>query len=189
MNTLALSTPDQDGTGWDLVVENGTLKVNSGGIALAQDVASAVRTFRGECWYDSTLGVPYFQNILGLRVSLQFLKQALVTAGLVVPDVASIKCFLTGPGSGREIGGQLQITSSSGQVSVVETGNLLGVAPWWVSAVSGDIAATPPMAGGSDFGPPDFGPPDFVQGDATATQTVLTGGGVPLTGGGKVLTQ
>lgn len=137
MKTLALSTPAQDGTGWDLVVDSsGNLVVNSGGLALAQDVACAVRTFKGECWYDATLGVPYFQRILGHRVSLQFMKQAFVAAGMVVPNVASIKCFLTGPGPGRNVGGQLQITSADGQVSVVETGSLLGTLPWWVSAVS-----------------------------------------------------
>jgi hypothetical protein len=141
MKTLALSTPDQTGGGWDLVVDSsGNLAVNSGGVALAQDVASAVRTFRGEQWYDWTLGVPYFQQILGRRVSLQFVKQALVAAGMTVPDVASITCFLTGPGAGREVGGQLQIRSTSGQVAVAETGNLLGTLPWWVSAVSEEAA-------------------------------------------------
>jgi hypothetical protein len=103
-------------------------------------VASAVRTFQGECWYDTTLGVPYFQNILGYRISLQYMKQAFVRAGMIVPDVASITCFLTGPGLNRSVGGQLQIKSRSGLISVAETGNLLGVAPWWVSAVS-EIAA------------------------------------------------
>jgi hypothetical protein len=161
VNTLALSTPAQDGSGWDLVVNSsGNLAVNTGGIALAQDVASAVRTFRGECWYDTTLGVPYFGRIFGRRPSLQFMKQAFVAAGLIVPNVASIKVFLTGPGKNRALGGQLQITSADGQVTVAETGNLLGSAPWWVSSVS--AAASVPGLTGPDFGPPDFGPPDFT---------------------------
>jgi hypothetical protein len=133
--------------------------VLDGGAALAQDVATAVRTLRGECWYDSTLGVPYFQAILGQRVSLSFLKQAFIAAGMIVPDVASIRCFLTGPGPGREIGGQLQITSVSGQISVAETGNLFGTLPWWVNAVSPEASA--PIVTPSDYGPPDYGPPDF----------------------------
>jgi hypothetical protein len=137
MNTLALSTPDQSGSGWDLVIDqSGNLVVNTGGVALAQDVASAVRTFRGECWYDATLGVPYYENIFGRRVPLQFMKQAFAAAGLIVPNVASIKVFLTGPSRGRVIGGQLQITSVDGQIAVIQTGNLLGIAPWWVQAAS-----------------------------------------------------
>lgn len=130
MNTLA---SDSDG---DLLVENGDLVVASGGLAVAIDVASVARTFRGECWYDSTLGVPYYNQILGQRPSLQFVKQALVTAGLTVPDVASIRCFLTGPGPNRVIGGQLQITTVSGQVVVATVGNLLGQLPWWVNAAA-----------------------------------------------------
>lgn len=137
MNTLALSTPNQDGTGWDLVIDgSGNLAIATGGAAIAQDVASAVRTFQGECWYDTSLGVPYFQGILGHRVSLQFVKQALVTAGMIVPNVASIACYLTGPGQDRAVGGQLQITTADGQVVVAEAGSVLGVAPWWVNAAA-----------------------------------------------------
>lgn len=137
MNTLQLSTPDDLSNGWDLVVDSSrNLAVARGGVALAQDVASAVRTFRGEQWYDATLGVPYFQNVLGQRVSLQFVKQAIVAAGMRVPNVASITCFLTGPGLGRAVGGQLQITSADGQVVVAETGSLEGELPWYISAVS-----------------------------------------------------
>ena len=165
MNTIALSSPDTDGNGWDLVVDaNGNLAVNAGGVAIAQDVASAVRTFLGECWYDSTLGIPYFQRILGYRPNLQFIKQQVIAAGSIVPGVASIAVFLTGPASNRQLGGQIQITTASGQTLVAETGNLLGIAPWWVSAISEEAAEAP-------------------------TATILTGGGIPLSGGGMVLTQ
>lgn len=140
MNTLALSNPIQYGaevdgtTGWDIFVDDsGNLAVRTGGDAIAQDVASAVRCFMGECWYDASLGVPYFQQVLGYRVSLQFVKQALVAAASVVPGVASIACFLTGPVN-RVVGGQLQVTSQTGQVSVVATGDLLGALPWWVNS-------------------------------------------------------
>lgn len=112
---------------------SGNLAIRTGGQAIAQDVAAAVRCFRGEAWYDATLGVPYFQNILGFRVSLQFVKQALVSAASVVPGIASITCFLTGPVN-RVVGGQIQITSQTGQVVAVETGSVLGQLPWWVNA-------------------------------------------------------
>lgn len=141
MNTLSLSNPTLYGaevdstTGWDIYLDSsGNLSIKTGGQALAQDVASAVRTFKSECWYDRTLGVPYFQNILGYRVSLQFVKQALVTAASIVPGVASIACFLTGPVN-RAVGGQLQITSQTGEgVPPVSTGDVVGQLPWWSNA-------------------------------------------------------
>lgn len=137
MNTLALSTPNQDGSGWDLfLTADGNLAIQTGGLALAQDVASAVRTFQGECWYDRTLGVAYFQQVLGYRVSLQFVKLNLVTAASIVPGVASIACFLTGPVN-RAVGGQLQITSQTGVVvPPVSIGNVLGQLPWWTNAAA-----------------------------------------------------
>lgn len=130
MNSLLLSTDK-----WDLTVDGaGNIAVTTGPYAIAQDVASAVRVFLGECWYDATLGVAYLQQILGQKPSLQFMKAQFIAAGLTVPGVASIACFLTGPGPSREVGGQLQITSNDGTLVIAETTNLQGVAPWYVNA-------------------------------------------------------
>ena len=107
MNTLLLSPPqlttDNSGSsGWDLQLDgNGNLAVATGAYALAQDVASAVRTFQGEMWYDVGFGVPYFQQILGKLPSLAFVKQKLIAVAVTVPGVASVACFLTGPNAGR----------------------------------------------------------------------------------------
>lgn len=133
--SLALTTPTQTG-GWDLFLDSSNnLALVTQANELAQDVASAVRTFLGECWYDFTLGVPYFQQIfVGHRVSLQFVKQALATAGSIVPGVGSIAVFLTGPGTSRVVGGQLQITSTSGQVLALSAANVSGSLPWWSNA-------------------------------------------------------
>jgi hypothetical protein len=132
MNTLLLSTDN-----WDLTVDNsGNIAIAQGPYAIAQDVASAVRTFLGECWYDTTQGVPYLEQILGQLPSLQFMKAKFIAAGLTVPGVASIACFLTGPGSNRELGGQLQITDTDGNFVVIQTTNLQGIAPWYVNAAT-----------------------------------------------------
>lgn len=131
MNSLLLSTDK-----WDLTVDGaGNIAVATGPHAIAQDVASAVRVFLGECWYDVTLGVPYLQHILGQKPSLQYMKSQFIAAGMTVPGVSSIACFLTGPGRRREIGGQLQIADSNGvTVAMIETTNLQGVDPWYVNA-------------------------------------------------------
>lgn len=142
MNTLLLTLPGEDPVvadpGWDLCLDqNNNIALATGRYAIAQDVASAVRTYRGECWYNSLLGVPYFAQIFGQLPSLQFMKAQFIAAGITVPGVASIVCFLTGPGPDRAVGGQLQIVDDQGGVTVVFTPGL-GTAPWYVSAVDND---------------------------------------------------
>ena len=61
MKTLLL-----DRTQWDLVQDaNGNIALATEPYARAQDVASACRLFRGELWYDTAAGIPYFEDILG----------------------------------------------------------------------------------------------------------------------------
>ena len=119
---------------WDLSLDvNGNLAVASGNYAIAQDVACACQTWQGELWYDTTRGVPY-NLILGERPSIQFIKQALITEGMNVPNVGSIVCYLTGPGTDRQIGGQLQISNTGGTlIAVANTTAFAGDAPWWVN--------------------------------------------------------
>lgn len=132
MNTLLLS-PD-----WDLSFDaNNNLAVATGAYAIAQDVASACRTFLGEVWYNINLGMPYLQQIFTLQTSINYVKQSLIVNGSTVPGVATITCYLTGPGEDRTIGGQLQITDNLGNlIAVVQTTNLAGDLPWWVNAAS-----------------------------------------------------
>jgi hypothetical protein len=160
MKTLLLSNP-----GWDLALDNaGNLAIVDGGLAIAQDCASAVRLYRGELWYDILSGLPYSEQIFGAYPipSASFLKAQFVGACLTVPGVISVACFLTGPGPKRTIGGQLQITDNLGRLSVIESVSVLqkGVLPWYVSGVSGP---------GSNY--------------VTNLGTIVTEGGVPITVG------
>jgi hypothetical protein len=112
MNTLLLDTVT-----WDLVIDaHGNIAMASNPYALAQDAASAIKTFQGEVYYDTTQGVPY-QSILGKRPNLAFTKKALIDAALTVPEVVSANCFLTGFSSTRTLSGQVQTTSANGQKS------------------------------------------------------------------------
>lgn len=118
MKTLLLSL-DQ----WDLVKDAlGNIAVASNPYSIAQDVASAARTFRAECWYDRTLGLPYFERILGKAPPLGFLKSEYVAAALSVPEVASARVFLAGYGADRVLTGQIQITTTSGGTEVLTFG-------------------------------------------------------------------
>lgn len=140
MNTLLLSPPqlvaDNNGSsGWDLTIDgNGNLAVATGAYALAQDAASAVRTFRGEVWYDISFGMPYFQQIFGKLPSLAFIKQKLIAVAATVPGIASVACFLTGPNAGRSVGGQLQITPVDGPLVLLNSSTLNDL--WYVSGAS-----------------------------------------------------
>lgn len=106
-----------DTVAWDLVLDAaGNIAVASEPYSLAQDAASAIKTFLGECFYDTTIGVPYDQ-ILGAAPSLDFVKSQLVLAALTVPGVASAQVFITSIVD-RTVSGQVQVTSeATGQVA------------------------------------------------------------------------
>lgn len=118
MKTLLL-----DRTLWDVVLDaSGNIAVASEPYAIAQDVASAARLFRGELWYDTTPGVPYFEQVLGHSPPLGVLKTLLITAAKTVPLVATAKVFVSAV-EGREIIGQIQVTDTGGTTTVL-TGSL-----------------------------------------------------------------
>lgn len=105
-----------DRTAWDVVLDS------SGNIALAaepyaqvQDVASAVRVFLGDLWYDRSQGLPYFQLILGKRPPLSLVKAAVVNAAFTVPGVIAARCLIATFKS-RTITGQVQVKLSAGVV-------------------------------------------------------------------------
>ena len=111
MNTLLL-----DQTRWDLVLDaNGNIALATDPYAIAQDVASAVRLFQGEAWFNTAAGVPYFQEILGQSPPLQLLQSLIEQAALTVPEVvkavATVTSFVN-----RTITGNVQVTTSSGTV-------------------------------------------------------------------------
>jgi hypothetical protein len=113
MDTLLL-----DRTLWDLCLDSaGNIAVASGAYALAQDAASAIRLFRGELWYDTTGGIPYFPEILGQSPPVALMKAEFIAAALTVPGVVSADCFITSI-VGRTVTGQVQITDAAGNVAV-----------------------------------------------------------------------
>lgn len=109
MDTLLLDT----GT-WDLCLDaNGNIALATEPYSIAQDVASAVKLFSGELWYDTTKGIPYFESILGQRPPLQYIKAQVEKAALTVPEVVSARCLLAGF-KGRVLSGQIQVIDQTG---------------------------------------------------------------------------
>jgi hypothetical protein len=123
---------------WDLTIDSANnIALAKSPIAVAQDVASACRTFLHEVWYDDFAGLPYLESILGERPSIEFMRTKLIEQAMTIPSVASVKCFLTGPDfKNRTVGGQLQITDTEGTVVIAQTSNIFGFgATWFISAV------------------------------------------------------
>lgn len=102
---------------WDLVLDAaGNIAVASEPYSLAQDAASACRTFLGECYWDTTQGIAYVEKVFGKPIPLPVLKQLLVTAALTVPGVVSAQFFVQTL-KDRALTGQIQVVSSTGVVS------------------------------------------------------------------------
>ena len=73
MNTLLL-----DRVAWDLVLDAaGNIAMASNPYATAQDVASAIKLFRGELFYDTAKGIPYWTEVLGQLPPLALVRERL----------------------------------------------------------------------------------------------------------------
>lgn len=107
--TLAL-----DSDAWDLVLDiNGNWALGNAPYSIAQDVATAVKTMLGECWYDITLGLPYQSVILGESPPLSLVKQLIITEAVKVPNVVTATVIFVGL-VGRVLSGQIQIIDTDG---------------------------------------------------------------------------
>lgn len=97
---------------WDLVLDaDGNIAKASPPYALAQDAASAIRTWLGEVYFDTTLGLPWAQQVFGKAPSLSLLKEQMKAAAMTVPEVVGASVFLVTL-TDRRVGGQVQVTAS-----------------------------------------------------------------------------
>ncbi len=103
-----------DRTAWDLVLDSaGNIALASPPYALVQDVASSVRTFLGECWYDTTLGIDYFGQILGQLPPSSLITSLISKAVLTVSGVVTASCTIDSFDS-RSVAGTITFTDESG---------------------------------------------------------------------------
>ena len=115
MDTLLL-----DISRWDLVLNAaGDVAVATTPYSRAQDVASAIRLFLGEAWYDTTRGVPYLEEIFGQTPTLTEFQAFMVRAALTVPGVVSAECILSSF-ENRTVNGQVIFTDDDGNTETVD---------------------------------------------------------------------
>lgn len=111
-----------DQSAWDLVLDiNGNIALAGAPYSIAQDVASATRTFLGECWYDTSLGLPYWQDILGEMPPLSFIKQQVVEQAFTIPNVTSANATFQSF-ENRQLSGQIQVIDTDGAINNVAFG-------------------------------------------------------------------
>lgn len=104
---------------WDLVLDAfGNIAIAAPPYALAQDVSSAIRTFLGEVYYNTALGVQYFGKILGKNPPLSFIVAQIEAAALSVAGVVSAVCTISSV-SGRAISGQVEFTDVNNTTQVL----------------------------------------------------------------------
>lgn len=116
---------------WDLCLDAaGNWAIADDPYALAQDVACAIRTFLNDVWYDKTLGIPYFQSILGKTPPISVFQEYMVNAALGArPQTAdlyvkSAVCVVQSfDSTTRAVVGQVQFVDSNGNTGAISFGN------------------------------------------------------------------
>lgn len=109
-NTLLLDTQ-----AWDLVLDaSGNIALAAPPYAIAQDIASAVRTFKGEVYYDEEDGIPYFDDVLGKLPPAPLLTQLMSNQALTVPGTVNAQTVISSFDT-ENVAGQIQATIESGE--------------------------------------------------------------------------
>lgn len=108
-----------DASQWDIVLEAaGNLAIATAPYQFAQDVASAIKLFLGELWYDKSKGVPYFSDVLGHNPPITYFQALMERAALTVVGVVSATCTITQI-QDRTITGKIEFTTATGQTGEV----------------------------------------------------------------------
>ena len=97
---------------------DGNIALATNPYSLAQDAASAIKTFQSEVYYNTTLGVPYAWQILGQPPNLEFTRAQLIKAAMTVPEIIAARVFFD-DFVDRKLTGQVQVTDSANVVSAM----------------------------------------------------------------------
>lgn len=107
-----------DRDGWEVCLDaSGNIAVATEPYSQVQDAASAVRVFEGEAYYNTTLGVPYWSDVLGRSQPTQIMRARAQQAALTVPGVIDANAILVTLAN-RTLGGQIQIRTASGEQEI-----------------------------------------------------------------------
>lgn len=106
---------------WDISLDDsGNIGITSNPYAVAQDAACACSTFLGECWYDTTLGIPYYERILGKWPGTQLIATKMATEAKKLPYVQSAFCTVTVGKVSRAASGVMTLTDTNNITSNIQ---------------------------------------------------------------------
>lgn len=107
-----------DTTTWDLMLDgNGNLAIADSGYSSAQDVASACLVFAAECYYDNTLGIPWKEEVLGLRPTPGYIARKMEAEARKLPIVDQALATVFFDKDSRQVRGVIRITDKDGNQS------------------------------------------------------------------------
>lgn len=115
---MTYKTMKLDVSTWDLALDgSGNIAIAEDSYAVAQDVASACLVFSGECFYDTTLGIPWKKDVLGKRPTPGFIAQKMQAEALKLPVVDKALANVFFDRSTRRMRGTIRVTDKNGNIA------------------------------------------------------------------------
>ena len=133
---MPVTTLQLDSDTWDLVVslDANIATVNDvEGMQQSQDAASACRLFLDELWFDTTQGVPYWQQMLGKLPPISLIESNYATAAETVTNVKAASVTVTSlqnqpPNSALRFHQHRTVTGTVTVTGTTSTGSVTGTA-------------------------------------------------------------
>lgn len=111
-----MNTTLQLSSSWDLMLDgHGNIAMIGDSAAIAQDVGSAVYTFLGEVWFNTSVGLPYFAQILGQPLNAPLFSSLYNQIALTVPNVVKAQTTFTALTPTRRLSGTIKVIDTAGQ--------------------------------------------------------------------------
>jgi hypothetical protein len=94
---------------------SGNIALADPDLSVAQDVACSILLFKGELYYDTTQGVPYYQTVFKQNYSGSLISNILRQIALQTTNVADAQVNITNfDYTTRKLTGKILITTNSG---------------------------------------------------------------------------
>ncbi len=123
---VAIRDLDLDPLSDDITLVDGDVLFNFGVAAIASDLASRWRTFKGEYFLDLTMGVDYWGVVFVGKPDLGSIETELRREALATPGVSAVSLQLE-LATGRELNVSAQITADTGLIFGVQFDATVGV--------------------------------------------------------------
>jgi hypothetical protein len=106
----------------DLQITNGDLSLATGTTEIAQNVQQRLQVWLGEWFLNTTIGVPYRQQILVKNPNLDLVQADLISAIVSTPGVTQVLDFsFSYSATNRTLSVQAKIQTSTGQAITIQT--------------------------------------------------------------------